>query len=116
MKNGKIYQLYEALSKLKEKELPVSVSFPIARNLSTLQPIVNDIFQQRMVIISKYKEPNDPTQVQLKYIGQCNQELDELADIDVEVSLMKIRLSSFPSDIMIAPELLLNIESILEED
>lgn len=116
MKNNIIYSIYENLIELSNKELPVKVSFSIARNITILQPIVNDIYTQRMGIIIKYKDPEDPTRIETDYIGICNQELEELANIDMDVNLMKIKLSDLPEDLTITPQQLIVLQDIIEEE
>lgn len=116
MKNHKIYSMYDTLMELKDKEMPVKVSFPIARNLTILKPIATDIYQQRMGIIAKYRDPNDATLIKTEYIDICNQELEELAEIDTEVTLVKIKLSDLPDDFNVTPQQLVMIQDILEED
>ena len=54
-----VMELWNALGKVRDKRMPVKISFAISRNISLLTPIVRDVQQQRSGIIQKYIE-RDP--------------------------------------------------------
>lgn len=54
-----VMELWNALGKVKDKKMPVKISFAISRNISLLSPEVRDIQRHRTEIIQKYIE-KDP--------------------------------------------------------
>ena len=54
-----VMELWNALGKVKDKKMPVKISFAISRNISLLSPEVRDIQRHRTDIIQKYIE-RDP--------------------------------------------------------
>lgn len=54
MKNSDIYELYNAITLLKEKKLPIKVSFVLTRNMKKMHDIVEDIDKSRIKILEKY--------------------------------------------------------------
>ena len=94
MKNKEIYSLYITLNNLPSIKLPAKTSFSIVRNLKTLEPIVKDIEQTRLSILQEYGEEKEGVfHFPEDKIEEVTKELESLAEVDVDVSLVKISVS-----------------------
>ena len=97
MLNKDILEMYAGLESLMEdteKKFPAKVSFAVLRNYKVLTPIMQDIMAAREAVAIKYGNlkgenyyiPPDKREI-------ANKELLDIAEIDVEVSLIKIKMS-----------------------
>lgn len=96
MKNLDIMNMYEGLNLLMQDsslKFPAKVSFAIIRNLKILFPIVKDIEDTKLRVIKNYgKEENGNYIISLENREKANEELNVLANIEIEISLIKINL------------------------
>lgn len=99
MLNKDVIDMYEGLAELasdRTARLPAKVSFAVMRNLRALQPIVEDIESTRAYIISSHGGiPVGEHQMQIEHdkIDECSKDLENLAGVDVDVSLAKIKFA-----------------------
>lgn len=97
MLNKDIYTLYHALQVLvkSEDKLPAKVSFIIARNLKTLEGIVDDIDAARYQIVQSYGTPipQGGYKIPKEKCEEANKELETVANIEIDVPLVKIKIS-----------------------
>lgn len=120
MLNKDILIMYEGLTKLAQDTdivFPAKISFAVARNIKTITPIVNDLEVSRLQVLHRYgtKNSENSFSVPLDKVDECNKELDALANMDIEVPLVKIKLSDLEDlkfSIMIAQA----FEFMLEEE
>lgn len=100
MKNKDIITAFEGLSNLRQaatQSLPARISFTIIRNLKTLQPIVEDIQMTYNDLLQKYADPiegeDNQYQVKDEYRDIFTKEVNDLYDMDTEVSITKLKFS-----------------------
>lgn len=94
MKNSDIYSLYQILNNISSIRLPAKTSFAIIRNLKTIEPIVKDIESARISICQEYgEEENGVFHFPEDKIDIVDKELTSLAEINVDISLVKIKES-----------------------
>lgn len=98
MKSQDVTSIYRALQGLKDKRLPIRLSFLLTRNISKLQEINDDIQSQKKKIIERYgskdKDGNliigDNGGVFITDTVAADKELAELFQTDVKVDLEEI--------------------------
>lgn len=102
MKNIEIKNLYECLTRLKDKKLPIGVSFALARNVKALRDVAEDIEESRIKIIEQYANKddsgkliinNDMYDISPENINNCNNDINSLWDYEVDIHLEKISMS-----------------------
>lgn len=98
--NRDIITMYQGLSQLASNEgmrLPARVSFAVVRNLKMLIPIIEDIDMARQSIAETYGtlDIDNPTQYHIPENNRdtVNQELDAIMETEVDVSLVKIKMT-----------------------
>lgn len=97
MLNKDILTLFRGLQELSadsEVRLPAKVAFAIVRNLKSLAPIVEDIETARFHIAETYGVPTEQG-YSIPNVSRdaANEELNELANTNVEVSIVTIKMS-----------------------
>ena len=99
-------QAHKSLSSLSKHKLPLSVSFNVAKNVSSLSTVVDSFYKERDKRIKELNALEDKESAEAKSMAESFQkELDELLDSEVEMDLKVINLSSC-KDISVAPEVL----------
>lgn len=100
MTNSTILNVYNKLSKILGDDsikFPSSVAYAIIRNSKNLQPIVQDVEQQRMAIINKYANINREENtyvIPAEHTEQAGKEFEQLFNIDTPVDIVKIHMSN----------------------
>lgn len=113
MKLINIVNSTEALNKLAEKDLPILTSFKITDILFTIEKEINNYNQQKNKLIQKYGTTeneinyNFSDENKIKFI----QELEELNNLEVDLSIEKIKL---PDDINISASILYSLNNFIE--
>lgn len=121
LKNGEIFNAHEPLQKLLEKELPVKVSYGLAKMANKLNEQFDIIEQVRVGLIRKYGEADKdkPEQVSIKVESENYPkfvaELTELMAQEVEVVIQKVTL---PSEVdgkllQLEPNILMALEKFI---
>lgn len=99
MTNKEIMKTYESLMKMRDRSttrFPARVSFAIARNIRTLEPIYEDIISSRLEVLKEYGDPTDTPGFFTPKIGKEKVMNDELNAIDdTEVSNITLQGISF---------------------
>lgn len=96
--NGEIFNAREPLQKLMEKQLPVKVSYGLAKLANKLNDQFKVIEDVRMGLIRKYGEADKerPQQISVNPEGEKYpkfvEELTELMNQEVEVVIQKVKL------------------------
>lgn len=98
MLNKDIMSCFEGLQNLRQaasRRLPARTSFAIVRNIKTLQPVVEDIQSAYNELIMKYAEPieGDKFRVKEENMTEFTTELNNLYNLDTEVSIIKINFA-----------------------
>lgn len=106
------------------KELPVKVSYALAKNISKLEKELGIYNKEREKLIEKYsvKDENNKTvidennqiKIEDKYLEDWNKDLNELQDIEVEIDIHKFKLEEL-SGYNMTPAELISIEYMIEE-
>ncbi len=106
-------QAHKSLSSLSKNKLPLSVSFNVAKNVSSLSTVVDSFYKERDKRIKELNALEDKESAEAKSMAESFQkELDELLDSEVEMDLKVINLSSC-KDISVAPEDLVGCSEFL---
>lgn len=103
MKNIDIVQMYNTLESVKKKKLPISILYILSRNMKQLKEVSEDFESARQELLNKYGEKDEtgnlaiknnrisiPKEVEENFLN----ELKELEDVDISISLQKIPMSS----------------------
>ena len=92
-----IQQCYRVIESMKQKKLPVNVSFIIYRNVKKLIPIIQDIENNRKELLQKYMKKDDdgnPIIIDNKYdltdLNAFNKQMNELLNTDISIDFDKI--------------------------
>ena len=93
MKVSDIQKLHDGLDGLRNKKLPVKLSFVLLRNLKKIDDVVNDLEEKRTELIEKYGDHdeqgqlviNDEGNVKIENTKDFLSELMEIYDADVEM-------------------------------
>jgi len=120
--NGEIFDIREPLQTLLEKQLPVKVSYDLAKMAIKLAEEYQAIEKVRYGLVKKYGEPNkdNPNQYSVDLTGdkypKFVKEFKELMNQTVEVAIKKIRL---PEEVdgkplEIEPKILVALEKLVE--
>lgn len=117
MLNKDILILFQGLQELSVEIFPAKIAFVIARNLKVLTPIVEDIEIARFSIGRKYGVsaeagyyiPEDKQEA-------ANKELQDLGNIEVDVPIIKIKISDIENISLSAATAAAIIPMIEEEE
>ena len=93
MKVSEIQKLQEELNGLRNKKLPVKLSFVLSRNLKKIDDVVTDLEEKRTELIEKYGDHdeqgqlviNDEGNVKIENTKDFLSELMEIYDAEVEM-------------------------------
>lgn len=92
-----IQQCYRVIESMKQKKLPVNVSFIIYRNVKKLIPIIQDIENNRKDLLQKYMKKDDngnPVIINNKYdltdLNAFDKQMNELLNTDINIDFDKI--------------------------
>lgn len=121
MKAINILTTYDALSILADKDLDLNTACNIAKNIKNLETSKNVIEQKRMNLIQEYGEKDDngniiqseDGQVKILNMNEFTKKITELMDSDVEIDLVKIKVSAL-ADVKISPRNVAGLEEVLD--
>lgn len=105
MTNFEIYNAAKGLMDVlsdEEQRFPVKVNFYMQKNKTTLFALAQDIDAARLDIVKNYGTPNeDDTQyvIDADKVEMAQQELNDLFNLEQEVTIYKVDIDSFPDDI-----------------
>ena len=92
-----VQQCYRVIESMKQKKLPVNVSFIIYRNIKKLIPVIQDIENNRKDLLQKYMKKDDngnPVIIDNKYdltdLNAFNKQMNELLNTDINIDFDKI--------------------------
>lgn len=111
-----IYNLKNGLDTLNEKEYPIATALKLQRISLKVNEEYEIASNLRLKLVEKYKEKTlDNGNVQLKKdkIPVFNEEMKELLEQDVEITLDKIELSALGETIK--PSTLILVDKIIKE-
>lgn len=122
--NKKILKDAMTIGAISNKELPIKVSYALAKNISKLEKELEIYNKEREKLIEKYsiKDKNNQTvidgnnQIQIKdeCLEDWNKDIKELQDIEVEIDIHKFKLEELNGYNM-TPAELMAIDYMIEE-
>lgn len=94
--NADVYASREALQKLADKELPIAISFQLARLIIAVQPTLTAIETLRYKLVKQWgtADEDNPGKIQVPEdkLSDFNNVFDELLGQSVEYDIDKIKL------------------------
>lgn len=119
MLNKDIVTMYRGLTSLAsdlETKLPAKVSFAIVRNIKLLTPIVEDIDFARQSVAATYGvEVDGGYSIPKQQIDTVNQELTAIAETEVDVPIVKVKMSDI-ENLNISVNIAEALEFMIEEE
>lgn len=122
--NKKILNDAMTIGAISNKELPIKVSYAIAKNISKLEKELQIYNQEREKLIEKYSvkdddnktiiDENNQIKIQDKYLDAWNKDIKELQEIEVEIDMHKFKLEEL-NGYNITPAELMAIDYMIEE-
>ncbi|CEN87291.1 DUF1617 family protein [Paraclostridium sordellii] len=122
--NKKILKDAMTIGAISNKELPIKVSYALAKNISKIEKELEIYNNEREKLIEKYsvKDENDKTVIdennQIKiqdiYLEKWNKDIEELQNIEVEIDIHKFKLEELNGYNM-TPAELMAIDYMIEE-
>lgn len=124
LSNQRLVSDIPVLRNISQKELPVKVSYAIAKNLNKIESELKTYESQRAKLIDKYALKDEKGQVKADEAGQiifkdeCKEQWDkdikELLEIENEIDIHKFNINILDGYNMTANELML-IDYMIEE-
>ena len=124
LSNRRIVEETQIISKVSQKELPVKVSYAIAKNIGKIQSELKVYNAQKEKLIEKYAEKDEQGKVKVseqnqltiipENIDSWNKDLNELLDIENEIDIHKFSFSLLEG-YNISPAELMAIDYMIEE-
>lgn len=124
LSNNKILNDMQRLREISDKQLPVKVSYAIAKNLNKIESELKTYNNEREKLINKYAEKNSDGTVRADEAGQIifkeeykkqwDKDINELLSIENEVDIHKFNISTLEGYSMTPAELML-IDYMIEE-
>ena len=102
LSNEKIVNDTQMLSAISQKQLPVKVSYAIAKNISKIEAELKIYNAEKQKLLEKYaekdkdgkvKSENGSIRIQKEHIEDWNKDIKELLAIENEVDIHKFKLS-----------------------
>lgn len=114
MKLSTVVNAIPVISKLMSKELPVIQSYAVAKLARRIDEETKLYNEQRQKLLQKYGDQDGEKYViRPENVDACNAELEELLNIDVDISDEKIDILS--TDVALTPAEMIAIEDFLAE-
>lgn len=122
IKNKKLLNSIDVLSKLTKMELPIKLSYAFSKNITNIDRELVACNKEKRKLIEKYgekdKEGNLKTKedgtINILNIDNFNKELKEILEIETEVDIHLIDLESTNVDINITPLELMLIDYMIK--
>jgi len=121
--NNQLQNSTIALSKLSQKELPIKISFLLAKNISHINAELKIYNDERQKLVEKYsiKDKNDKPiiennqiKLQPKLINDWNKDMSELLSIENEVNIKQFSIDNLEG-ISISASEIMAIKFMIEE-
>ena len=123
--NERILNDAAALGSISNKELPVKVSYSIAKNINKIESELKIYSNEKQKLIDKYSEKDDAgktlidaenkIKIQDEYLENWNRDIKELLAIENEVDIHKFHISELEnSNCTMTPAELMLIDYMIE--
>lgn len=124
--NKKILNDIHMLNNLSNLELPVKVSYKIAKNIMNIEKELKVYNTQRQKLIDKYclKDENNQNvidennnfTIDNKYLDKWNKKINELLDIEVDIEILTFKIDELMYDnYKMTPSQLMLIDYMIED-
>ncbi len=124
--NKKILNDIHMLNNLSNLELPVKVSYKIAKNIMNIEKELKVYNTQRQKLIDKYclKDENNQNVIDEnnnftiddKYLDKWNKKINELLDIEVDIDILTFKIDELMYDnYKMTPSQLMLIDYMIED-
>lgn len=122
--NKKIVNDSMILMEISRKELPIKVSYALAKNISKIEKELDIYNSERQKLLDKYcikdehgenkVDENNQLKIQEDYLKDWNQDIKELQNIELEIDIHKFKLEELNGYNM-TPSELIAIDYMIEE-
>lgn len=124
--NRKIVQDANFLGALTQKQLPIKISYAIAKNVSKIEKELDIYNKERQKLLDKYCikneegknkiDENNQLKIADEHLETWNKDINELLDIDVDIDIHKFKIDDLlNSNVDLTPAELMLIEYMIEE-
>lgn len=123
IKNEVLVNSVQVLRKLNNAELPVRVSYKLAKNIKSIEKELNIYEEEKQKFINKYCEKDDEGNNKINEDGtikiidteKWNKDIKELLDIEAEINIEKINIDELAkSDLKLTPAELALIDYMIK--
>ncbi|WP_143314983.1 hypothetical protein [Clostridium sp. HBUAS56017] len=122
IKNEVLVNSVQVLRKLNNAELPVRVSFKVAKNIKEIEKELKIYEEEKSKLIDKYGEKDKEGKIKTSENGTVNifdvenwnRDIKELLSIEIDLNIEKIDISELSSDLKITPGELGLIEYLIK--
>lgn len=123
LKNEVLVNSVQVLRKLNNAELPVRVSYKLAKNIKSIEKELNIYEEEKQKFINKYCEKDDEGNNKINEDGtikiidteKWNKDIKELLDIEAEINIEKINIDELAkSDLKLTPAELALIDYMIK--
>lgn len=121
--NKKIANDSLILMEIARKELPIKVSYAIAKNIAKIEKELEIYNSERQKILDKYcvkdengknkVDENNQLKIQEKYLKDWEKDIKELQNIDIEIDIHKFKLEEL-NEYKMTPSELIAIDYMIE--
>lgn len=126
MTNREMQGKVQILSNISNKQLPVKVSYAIAKNINSINKELKIFAEEKMKIIGEYALKDEHGNPKIKenktyeFIEdkeeECNSKYNELLDIEVELTIRQINVNDLlNSNVNFTPGELMELDFMLTE-
>lgn len=118
LSNEKILNDAAALGQITQKQLPVKISYAIAKNIKKIESELNIYNTEKQKLIDKYSVADDEGNVKIaeENIEDWNKEITELLEIENEIDIHKFNVNDLiNSNCNFTPAELMIIDYMIEE-
>ena len=123
IKNEVLLDSVQVLRKLNNAELPVRVSYKLAKNIKSIDKELKIYEEEKQKLINKYGEKdeegkskvNENGMINILDVENWNKDIKELLEIEVEINVEKINIDELAkSDLKITPSELTLIDYMIK--
>ena len=123
IKNEVLVNSVQVLRKLNNAELPVRVSYKLAKNIKSIDKELKIYEEEKQKLINKYGEKDEEGKLKTKEDGSINitdtenwnKDIKELLDIEAEINIEKINIDELAkSDLKLTPAELALIDYMIK--
>ena len=123
IKNEVLVNSVQVLRKLNNAELPVRVSYKLAKNIKSIDKELKIYEEEKQKLINKYGEKDEEGKSKVNENGMINildtenwnKDIKELLEIEVEINVEKINIDELAkSDLKITPSELTLIDYMIK--